>query len=56
MFEKWKRSGARAEKGSASASGKDVDEVYLSPVILSRVDPMAAAFASGVRIRTGLNA
>ncbi len=56
MFGKPKPNQASAERASACASSHDLDEMYLSAVRLSRVDPMAAAFASGVRIRTGFNA
>ena len=35
---------------------RPADETYMSATRLSGTDPMAAAFASGLRIRTGLNA
>ncbi len=38
------------------AEARSTDETYLSATRLSNTDPMAAAFASGLRIRTGLNA
>ena len=50
MFRKQKTNG-EAEDSSAPAT-----ESYLSATRLSRVDPMAASFATGLRIRTGLNA
>ncbi len=49
MFGKSKPNPNRAEKRRA-------DETLMSATKFSRADPMAAVFASGLRIRTGLNA
>jgi hypothetical protein len=49
MFGKSKPNPKRAESRYA-------DETFVSATRLSRADPMAEVFASGLRIRTGLNA
>jgi hypothetical protein len=62
MFRKSKVSRAGAESGS-----READEVYLSPIVMTLMeqtyasatrssggDQMAAHFASGLRIRTGV--